>query len=239
MTAADLVFDVPGDPEPAKPWRLEDCTADWQRGLLLAGVFCPDAERIVLAVVSGEPRSKARPRVGKYGNVYTPGKVEERTTGNELRREFPKPVDGNLAVFCIFYRSSRSRVDVDNMLKHVLDSATGIVWQDDSQVTAVAGIVELDRSNPRTVVVVAPHRSTMEREPILRTCGSCKRQFVVRKTGEKENQRFCSVECANVARRVPSRACAGCGKPTTKQSELCRSCWLDRRYNRNDNKEKR
>lgn len=51
----------------------------------------------------------------------------------------------------MFWRSSRQVVDLDNLLKHLLDAATGVCWVNDCQVTAY-GFTELrlDIENPRT-----------------------------------------------------------------------------------------
>ncbi len=116
--------------------------------------------------ITGEPYSKSRPRFSKKtGHAYpVPEDVEAETrTGWEIKRYFPEPWTGNIALGCVFFRSSRHRVDVDNLLKHVADAGNGVAWQDDSQITAKYGIIELDREHPRTLLVVARHYSTLMR----------------------------------------------------------------------------
>lgn len=39
------------------------------------------------------------------------------------------------------------------MFKHVCDAGNGILWLDDSQITAKYGGIELDRHRPRTILV--------------------------------------------------------------------------------------
>jgi Holliday junction resolvase RusA-like endonuclease len=53
------------------------------------------------------------------------------------------------AVKLLCYRDSRRRVDVDNLLKTVLDAGTGILWHDDSSVVKANVARLLDRENPR------------------------------------------------------------------------------------------
>lgn len=115
--------------------------------------------------IEGEPRSKARPRFSAGGKPYSDRKQVEhaRYLGLRLRDGFPQPMEGNVVAIAIFYRSHRGRIDLDNLLKQALDAANGIVYEDDAQVTALAGRLELDRENPRTLLAFASHESTMQR----------------------------------------------------------------------------
>lgn len=126
----------------------------------------PDRDAL-FAVIPWATPVKRRARTGN-GVVYSDPEqaAAELATGMELRRWLPggRPLTGNLAVGCIFYRPTRRVVDGDNLLKHVLDAANGAVFRDDSQVTRLFADVELDRMNPRTVVVIGRHTSTLTRE---------------------------------------------------------------------------
>ncbi|MGY0497140.1 RusA family crossover junction endodeoxyribonuclease [Nocardia sp. FBN12] len=115
--------------------------------------------------IPGEPVAKRRPRLGN-GRRYThPADVEaEASTAAILRATLCEPLTGNLAVGCEFYRSTRRRVDVDNLLKHVFDAGNKVAWVDDSQCTAAFGVIELDRANPRTVIFISSHSSSLVRE---------------------------------------------------------------------------
>lgn len=133
-------------------------------GERLMGLLAPGAPSSWGLTIPGEPPTKARPRFSN-GRVY---KLEadqeaETATGWHLRKRFRRPLTGNVALGAIFFRPDRRRIDVDNMLKHLCDAANGIVWLDDSQVTALAGFAELDVEAPRTLIVIAPHVSTLER----------------------------------------------------------------------------
>lgn len=127
----------------------------------LASVMCPGAEMVTLTI-PGVPQSKARPRFGR-GHAYKADRSQERATGMVVRQGFSSPWEGAVAVFCAFYRPDRRRVDLDNLVKHVLDASNRIAFKDDSQVTALAALLEVDRECPRTVVVFARHRGSMER----------------------------------------------------------------------------
>lgn len=118
-------------------------------------------ERVTITL-PGVPTVKARPRFSGRG-TYAADRDAERDTAYRLKQVVRQPHTGNVALACIFYRPDRRRVDADNMLKHVCDAANGVLWLDDSQCTATAAVVELDAANPRTVVAVARHTSTLTR----------------------------------------------------------------------------
>lgn len=185
---------------------------------ILAALNARDDEVHVL-VVDGEPMSKARPRFSKNGHAYN----SEKQRGNaealawRFRLAFKEPMVGNIAVACIFYRKSHQRIDSDNLLKQVLDSANTIVWADDCQVTAVAGIVERDTDRPRTVLAFAPHISSMDRGDRLLhfTCGQCGIAFSRRVHPSQSNPKFCSRAChakSNGERAREIVQCVACGK---------------------------
>lgn len=112
--------------------------------------------------VPGEPWPKARPRRGKHGNVYTTREDHDREalTAAVIRSQIPEPLRGNLTVGLIFYRRTLRKVDADNLIKHVFDASNGTLFLDDSQVTAGGWSIQLDRENPRTVLLIGPHQFT-------------------------------------------------------------------------------
>ncbi|WP_284576651.1 RusA family crossover junction endodeoxyribonuclease [Streptomyces sp. 2P-4] len=138
---------------------------DRERARLLASALAPEATEGKLIWLPGEPATKARPRFGAGGRAYKSDEDEqaEAATGWLLRRAFRQPWTGNLALGAVFFRSDRRRVDADNMIKHICDAGNGIGWVDDAQITAVYGVVELDAVEPRTVLVVCRHRSSLDR----------------------------------------------------------------------------
>lgn len=179
-----------------------------------------NSHELRVIVVAGEPPSKGRPRFTKTGRPYTPKvtvlgerRLAEAFAGTPT---FP----GNVSVVCIFYRSSRQRIDVDNMLKAVLDAATRAhVWGDDSQVTALVGIVECDRENPRTIVAFGQHDSSMKRgAEAMIPCAHCEAPFLP--TSSKA--RFCSLACRRAS--VTRVACGHCGRQFKRTSGNQRFC---------------
>lgn len=207
---------------------------DHARILRLLGGIVNDPEHISILVVDGQPKSKSRARRGKGGHMFTPNeqRIAEQALGYRLKSVIRSPFAGNLAVACVFFRANHHRVDVDNMLKHVMDSANGICWNDDYQVTAMVGIAEVDAVRPRTVIAIGPHQSTMTRDSIAAerlTCQHCGQAFGIR--NRTTTRRFCSRTCASRSReRTSYRKCVDCGKEgrikPPHASQRCRECWL-------------
>lgn len=196
---------------------------------------------VACVTIDGEPRSKARPRFSGNGHAYTPTKQREaeRILGSYLKSAFKKPYRLNVAVVCIFYRSTYLRVDTDNMLKHVLDAANGICWVDDYQVTGIIGLTELDKERPRTVIGFAQHESTLVRDMTPIKCEKCGKDFTRRHTG---NNRFCSRPCSWSAAEQLSelKPCEHCQQSFRRRTlsqrfctTKCRAGWLT---GRNKNK---
>jgi len=111
----------------------------------------------------GTPHPQARVQVAK-GRAYRPDEKDQR----ELRRLLRvlhdgEPLAGSVCLLAVFYLPDLRTRDTDNMLKHLGDSANGILWKDDRQVTAMAGYAELDRERPRTLVVYGADELTTVR----------------------------------------------------------------------------
>ena len=111
--------------------------------------------------ILGKPMAKGRPRLGRYGNTYTPDKTVnyENLVRYTFQSEFPehKPFEGIVkaniqAVFEIpksYTKKKRMEIvehnnlypkksDCDNIAKIILDSLNGIAYRDDSQVAILA-----------------------------------------------------------------------------------------------------
>ena len=94
----------------------------------------------LLIEFAGEPIPM--PRAGRNERAtYMPrGYMEYRDTLSwtiqaAMRKAGHKhPFEDPLEVMATFVRSTRNRVDLDNLLKTVLDAGTGVVWTDDSQI---------------------------------------------------------------------------------------------------------
>lgn len=205
---------------------------------LLSALGCVDVASVRLVTAECEPRSKARPRFNN-GKGFS-DKVQKANQDElklYLRQKFSAPLTGNVAVACLFFRSSRQPIDTDNMLKQVLDAGTHLCWVDDRQVTAVAGVTYLDREDPRVVIAVGPHTSTMVREvrPEV-VCLTCKKVFIGRHLSPSQKKggagQYCSQECGARSRGEDLSAevrCVTCQNDFKRQkagqrhcSDLCR-----------------
>jgi Holliday junction resolvase RusA-like endonuclease len=250
-----LAFTVYGQ---AKPAGSKPCTTDDRyRAMEMLGAVGGNTAALRVIVHDGEPASKARARVVKR-HAYTPKKtvaaqraLAYRMAGHAYR--------GNVAVACLFYRSNRQRIDVDNLLKLVLDAATDAgLWKDDSQVTAIVATLGHDPEQPRTIVAFAEHDSSMPRgDNALTQCAACGTLFQAsgvasrkhcsracrmtlaepvpcRQCGEpfkrrSGNQKYCSNECRGLGARRKPK-CENCGVRLSRQGyKLCRGCWLGER----------
>lgn len=169
--------------------------------------------------IPGEPRSKARPRFTGSGGVYSDKqqRAHEELLEWHLRLAFKQPYRGGVGVGITFFRSNKQRIDLDNMVKAVLDAANGIAFVDDVQVVELAARLELDRENPRTVVLVEPKATSMPRGEEAEEkadCLSCGKTFHFRRYDSKpDGQVFCSPKCVA---RAPAQ-CKICGASFSKR----------------------
>jgi len=108
-----------------------------------------------LYLLPGKPPSKPRPRFGQ-GRAYASKeqKLAEATTALQLRAQADGPLDGPLVLVMTFWVPDNKRRDVDNLAKHLMDAANGVLWHDDSQVRRSAQLADLDRKNPRTEILL-------------------------------------------------------------------------------------
>lgn len=204
-------------------------TPELTRAAELLGLIGAETYRFSGVVMPGAPYSKSRPRFMRNGRVYVKqaDREAEVLTATHLRGLLKTPATGNVALVCIFYRPNKQRIDVDNMLKHVCDAANGILWIDDSQCTALLGIAELDEKNPRTVVALAPHVSTLTRgSDAVKSCELCGTTFNT--IGVSKRRRFCSRKCARLAASgswlEELVACAQCGKEFRRRTKAQKMC---------------
>ena len=66
------------------------------------------------------------------------GKAIKAQYGWSAKRQWKKkPLTGNVSVIINVYFNDKRRHDIDNILKGILDSLTGIVWEDDSHITSL------------------------------------------------------------------------------------------------------
>lgn len=115
---------------------------------------------IASLTIQGEPTPKGRPRfscIKGKPHVYTPAKTlaAEEELGWHLRSAMTgPPTDQDVHLSVSFYAKSK-RADLDNFVKLLMDSANGIVWHDDRQVTRITAQLVRVKTNPRTELSVA------------------------------------------------------------------------------------
>jgi Holliday junction resolvase RusA-like endonuclease len=186
-----------------------------------------DDEQLFMVTIPGAPWSKSRPRFARGRTFASASDVDaERRTASYLKRAVAEPMTGNVAIGCLFFRPNRQRIDADNLLKHVCDAANGTLWLDDSQCTGVMGLVELDVENPRTVVVIGRHSSTLARgTDASYPCVICDGPILL---AGGNRAKTCSLECQAIAKGYRSLAvpipCAHCGvvfKRRVRTATLC------------------
>lgn len=87
--------------------------------------------------LSGEPKSKQRPRFTRSGHVYTP--QETRDAEKAIKEAFEEQdgvsfEDSILRMELVFALSNRRPRDTDNMAKLVMDALNKVAYHDDKQV---------------------------------------------------------------------------------------------------------
>jgi len=103
--------------------------------------------------IPGRPMPKQRPRVGRYGNIYTPRetKAYEELVGTVARKHCKEPLVGDISVAIEVY--GKNIGDLDNIAKSILDGMAGIVYKDDRQVTELR-IRKMSGDEEKAVVMV-------------------------------------------------------------------------------------
>ena len=107
-------------------------------------------------IVEGKFVGKQRPRIGRYGNVYTPQKTKdyEELIRQEYIRNFGErrtnaPVSIEIIAYfeipkswskkkkeqaCLGIIKPTTKPDIDNITKTILDALNGVAYEDDKQV---------------------------------------------------------------------------------------------------------
>ena len=105
-----------------------------------------------------------------------------------------------------FFLHNKRKIDIDNLIKPVLDAGTHIVWADDSQVVELYSIVLRDDPEPRAEVLIYTIGNFIDYN---HHCSYCGNPFARRGL----TQKFCSHECYREYRYQGSeKKCEYCGK---------------------------
>lgn len=97
------------------------------------------AKEVIKIVVPGRPVPKARPRLGKRGNVYTPTRTKEyeQLVGWCAKQHIQETIDGDIALHIKVYVKNNIFPDIDNIAKSIMDGLNGVAYKDDKQVSCL------------------------------------------------------------------------------------------------------
>ena len=119
--------------------------------------------------VDGEPIPKQSARAGRAG-WYTPQRMRDwQELVSWIAKEtmgIEPPLRSPLSVRLDFTRSTRHRVDLDNLSKSVLDGMNKIVFNDDQQITHLVVSKTYDTETPGVSVQVRSPETDHEQEII-------------------------------------------------------------------------
>lgn len=111
---------------------------------------------VAKVAIAGDPTTKARPRFGG-GRAYSSDRMRaaQNAIGWSLKAaKVPYVDDSDLAVVIHFETKTMQRRDLDNLVKLVLDGATGIAWRDDEQITKILADVQRGSAHPCTEITI-------------------------------------------------------------------------------------
>jgi len=117
-------------------------------------------KEVTSITIHDEPKPAARPKINrKTGGVFYPGEyrryVRNYAEAIAGRLDLPTPVRVPVALDLRFFRSTRRRVDMDNLEKTVMDLLVSAgVLQDDSLVLKKCTQLSLGSPYPRTEIHV-------------------------------------------------------------------------------------
>ncbi len=94
---------------------------------------------------------------GARGRFLAPkARAAKEAIGWEARSQYHgEPLQGPLAAEIRLYWPDKRRRDIDN-IKALLDALTGILWEDDSQITDLHLFKAYDKERPRVEIDMGP-----------------------------------------------------------------------------------
>ena len=105
----------------------------------------------------------------------------------------------------LFLKGSR-KIDIDNLVKPVMDAGTGLIWGDDSQIIELYAVKLMKQMESKVEVLVYHIGDWIDYQHLCAYCGKdIKRKALT--------QKYCSLGCRNNdQRRATERTCPECGK---------------------------
>jgi Holliday junction resolvase RusA-like endonuclease len=114
-------------------------------------------------IIDGNPVPKARPRVTQHG-TFTPQATKdwEALVGWSYRQANGPLFPGLVRVVMHFYyrRKRSERVDIDNLIKSVLDGLNKVAWDDDAQVRFIMADLAYVKEDPRVEMSIEEWKET-------------------------------------------------------------------------------
>lgn len=109
-----------------------------------------------------------------------------------------------------FFLGNRRKIDLDNLVKPIMDAGTHIIWADDSQVVELYTIVLRDDPDPRIEVLIYTVEDFIDYHHYCLYCG--KELHGHEGFGKGLTAKYCSVQCHdNAQRQGKERVCEECG----------------------------
>lgn len=116
-----------------------------------------------IIVLKGEPKSTQHIyKIARFGSrsgiiMTTEGKTLKEDYGWQAKAQWRgEPLPNRIALDIRIFFKTRGKRDLDNFQKLSLDSLTGIVFNDDSQIDDLRIRRAHDPKNPRIEITVAP-----------------------------------------------------------------------------------
>lgn len=94
---------------------------------------------------------------GNFPSRYLSNKARElkESYGWQAKSQWKgKPIEGPIKVTINTYHDNKRKNDWDNFHKISMDSLTGIVWIDDSQIVQALVTKHYDKKNPRIEIII-------------------------------------------------------------------------------------
>ena len=126
-------------------------------------------------IIPGKPIAQKRHRHTKKGFTYDPSKLEKDDFISKIEKKPKLPFNFNIHLQLYFYiprpknhyRTGKysdqlkkgvpyyckSRPDIDNYIKFVMDCLNGIIYKDDSQVVHVEA-TKIYSTDPQTIIII-------------------------------------------------------------------------------------